>query len=109
MVVAGRGKVIADASVAELLASASGGRIMVRSSAADAAVVLAEAGASVIPAGDGTLIVAGLPAETVIAQLNRRGVPFSEVAAHRATLEDAYLELTRDAVEYRAASPEEAR
>ena len=29
-------------------------------------------------------------------------VPFSEVAAHRATLEQAYMELTRDAVEFRA-------
>ena len=29
-------------------------------------------------------------------------VPFSEVSAHRATLEEAYMELTRDAVEYRA-------
>jgi ABC-2 type transport system ATP-binding protein len=102
MVVAGRGKVVADASVAELLATASGGRIMVRSSAADAAVVLAEAGGSVTPAGDGTLTIAGLSTETVIALLGRHGVPFSEVAAHRATLEDAYLELTRDAVEYRA-------
>jgi ABC-2 type transport system ATP-binding protein len=109
VVVAGRGKVIADASVAELLATASGGRITVRSTAADAAVVLAAAGASVTPAGDGTLTVAGLPAETVVALLNRHGVPFSEVAAHRATLEDAYLELTRDAVEYRAATPGEMR
>jgi ABC-2 type transport system ATP-binding protein len=30
-------------------------------------------------------------------------VPFSEVSAHHATLEQAYLELTRDAAEYRAA------
>jgi ABC-2 type transport system ATP-binding protein len=30
-------------------------------------------------------------------------VPFSEVSAHRATLEEAYLELTEQAVEYRAA------
>ncbi|GAA2071638.1 ABC transporter ATP-binding protein [Actinomadura alba] len=109
VVVAGRGKVIADASVAELLATVSGGRITVRSSTADAAVVLAEAGASVTPAGDGTLTVAGLPAETVVALLNRHGVPFSELAAHRATLEDAYLELTRDSVEYRAATPGEVR
>jgi ABC-2 type transport system ATP-binding protein len=29
-------------------------------------------------------------------------VPFSEVSAHRATLEEAYLELTQEAVEYRA-------
>jgi ABC-2 type transport system ATP-binding protein len=109
VVVAGRGKVIADASVAELLATMSGGRVTVRSSAVDAAVVLAEAGASVTPAGDGTLTVLGPPAETVVALLNRHGVPFSEVAAHRATLEDAYLELTRDAVEYRAATAEEVR
>ncbi|MGZ4443740.1 MAG: ABC transporter ATP-binding protein [Nocardioidaceae bacterium] len=109
VVVAGRGQVIADASVAELLATASGGRITVRTSATDAAGVLAEAGASVTPTGDGTLTVAGLPAETVVALLSRRGVPFSEVAAHRATLEDAYLELTRDAVEYRAAPPGDMR
>jgi len=32
-------------------------------------------------------------------------VPFSEVSAQRATLEEAYLELTREAVEYRAAAP----
>jgi ABC-2 type transport system ATP-binding protein len=34
--------------------------------------------------------------------LSAGGVPFSEVSAHRATLEEAYLELTRDAVEFRA-------
>ena len=32
-------------------------------------------------------------------------MPFAEVTAHRATLEEAYMELTRDAVEYRRASP----
>ena len=31
------------------------------------------------------------------------GVPFAEVAAYRATLEEAYMELTREAVEFRAA------
>jgi ABC-2 type transport system ATP-binding protein len=109
VVVAGRGKVIADASVAELLATASGGRITVRSSTPNAAAVLAAAGGSVTPAGDGVLTVAGLPAETIASLLNRHGVRFSELAAHRATLEDAYLELTRDAVDYRAATPGEAR
>ena len=34
--------------------------------------------------------------------LSENAVPFSEVSAHRASLEEAYLELTRDAVEYRA-------
>jgi ABC-2 type transport system ATP-binding protein len=44
-----------------------------------------------------------------VALLNANGVAFSEVSAHRATLEEAYLELTRDAVEFRAAAPEVAR
>jgi ABC-2 type transport system ATP-binding protein len=38
----------------------------------------------------------------VIAALGAHGVPFSEVAAHRPSLEEAYLELTHNAVDYRA-------
>ena len=45
-----------------------------------------------------------LIAEKVVTLLGESGVPFSEVSAHRATLEQAYMELTRDAVEFRAAS-----
>ena len=40
-----------------------------------------------------------------MAVLSAKAVPFSEVAAHHATLEDAYLDLTRDAVEFRPTSP----
>jgi len=108
VVVVGRGKVIADASVAELLATVSDGRITVRSSATDAEAVLAAAGASVTPAGDGRFTVAGLPAEAVVALLNRHGLSFSELASHRATLEDAYLQLTHNAVDYRATTPRDA-
>jgi ABC-2 type transport system ATP-binding protein len=109
VVVAGRGKVIADASVAQLLAAASDGRVTVRTSAAAASTVLAEAGGTVTPTAPDTLAVAGLAAETVVTVLNRNSVPFSEVSAHRATLEEVYLELTRDAVEFRAATPQETR
>ena len=38
----------------------------------------------------------------MVATLTRHAIPFSEVTAHRATLEKAYMELTRDSVEYRA-------
>jgi ABC-2 type transport system ATP-binding protein len=38
-----------------------------------------------------------------VALLNTSRVPFSEVSAHRATLEEAYLQLTRDAVEFHTA------
>jgi ABC-2 type transport system ATP-binding protein len=102
VVVAGRGRVIADASVAELLAAVADGRVSLRTASPAAAEVLADAGATVTATGPGTMTVAGLPAERVVAVLSGSGVPFSEVSAHRATLEEAYLELTRDAVEFRA-------
>ena len=108
LAIAGRGKVIAHTSTAELLARTSGGRVTVRTTApAQAASVLAGAGATVAPSGPQTLTVAGLPGERVVAVLSQNGVAFSEVAAHRASLEEAYLELTGGAVDYRAATAEE--
>jgi ABC-2 type transport system ATP-binding protein len=109
LLVAGRGKLIADASVAHLMATASDGRVTLRTTAPSAADVLAEAGATVAVASSDTLTVSGLSAETIVGLLGRRGVPFSEVSAHRATLEEAYMELTRDAVEFRATTPEATR
>jgi len=93
--------------VADLLAAASGDRVMLRTvRPAEAAAALARAGGSVAGAdgdGDGgALIVTGLAAGDVVGALSRDGVPFSEVSGHRATLEQAYLELTRDQVDYRA-------
>jgi ABC-2 type transport system ATP-binding protein len=103
LVVVGRGKVVADTGVAALLAAAAGGRVTLRTAAVpDAVLVLDRAGAAVSANGNGTLTISGLPAEQVIAVLNDGGVPFSEVSGHRVTLEQAYLDLTRDAVEFRA-------
>jgi ABC-2 type transport system ATP-binding protein len=103
LVVVGRGKVIADTSVAELLATASGGQLSLRTTArTEAMAVLARAGATVATADRDTLTISGLPAERVIALLGENGLPFSEISAHRATLEQAYMDLTRDAVEFRA-------
>ena len=110
LVVVGRGKVIADTSVAELIATAFDGRVTVRTTArSEAMTVLAHAGAVVAAADRDTLIISGLAAEKIVALLGESGVPFSEVSAHRATLEEAYMELTRDAVEFRAAASEDAR
>jgi ABC-2 type transport system ATP-binding protein len=108
LVVAGHGKVIADAGVAQLLAAASGDRVTLRTTAPAAAQVLAGAGGTVVAGGPDSYTVSGLPASRIVALLSERGVPFSEVSAHRATLEEAYLELTRDAVEFRATAPQEA-
>jgi ABC-2 type transport system ATP-binding protein len=109
VVVVGRGRVIADTSVADLVAGASGGRLTVRTLAPDAAArVLTEAGASVAGTGDGALAVRGLPAERVVTVLTAGAIPFSEVAPHRATLEEAYLQLTGEAVEFRSAAAPQA-
>jgi ABC-2 type transport system ATP-binding protein len=111
LVVVGRGKVVADTSVADLLDAASGGRVMLRTTArTDAMTVLAHAGATVAATGRDTLTISGLAAERIVALLNESAVPFSEVSAHRATLEEAYMELTRDVIEFRGAivEPEQA-
>jgi hypothetical protein len=103
-VIVGRGRVIADTSTAGLLAAASGDRVMVRTAAvAEAAAVLERARAAVTNVDSGVLAVSGLSAEKIATVLAGQSVPFSEVPAHRASLEEAYLELTRDAVDYRAA------
>jgi ABC-2 type transport system ATP-binding protein len=103
LVVVGRGKVIADTSVADLLAAASGDRVTLRTTArAEAMTVLAHAGATVAATNRDTLTVSGLAAGRIVALLGESAVPFSEVSAHHASLEEAYMELTRDAVEFRA-------
>jgi ABC-2 type transport system ATP-binding protein len=105
LVIVGRGKVIADTSVAGLLAAASGDRALLRTTDPDrAAMVLEHAGASVAVTGAGLLTVTGLDTGQISALLAGQAVPFSELSAHRATLEEAYLGLTQDAVEYRAES-----
>jgi ABC-2 type transport system ATP-binding protein len=103
LVVVGRGKVVADTSVASLISSASNGMVMLRTTArTEAMTTLAHAGATTAITGPDTLTVTGLPSSRVIELLNSASLPFSEVSAHRATLEEAYMELTRDSVEFSA-------
>ncbi|MEU4223603.1 ATP-binding cassette domain-containing protein [Nonomuraea sp. NPDC026600] len=110
LVVVGRGRVVADTSVAELIASASTGRVALRTTArSEAMSALAHAGATVAATDRDTLTVTGLAAEHIVALLTQHALPFSEVSAHRATLEEAYLDLTRDTVEFRAAEQEATR
>ncbi|MFD1538482.1 ATP-binding cassette domain-containing protein [Nonomuraea guangzhouensis] len=110
LVVVGRGRVIADTSVAELIATASTGRVSLRTTArSEAMSALAHAGATVAATDRDTLTVTGLAAEHIVALLTRDAVPFSEVSAHRATLEEAYMDLTRDTVDFRATEQEVTR
>ena len=103
LVVVGRGRVIADTSVEDLIAAASGNRITLRTMApADAMTALISAGAEVTVTGAGVLKISNLSSERAVATLTSHAISFSEITAHRATLEQAYLELTSQSVEYRA-------
>jgi ABC-2 type transport system ATP-binding protein len=68
--------------------------------------LLAREGATVAVVDRELLTVTGLPAERIVELLAASRVPFAEVGAHRASLEEAYMELTRDAVEFTSAPAE---
>jgi ABC-2 type transport system ATP-binding protein len=105
IVVIGRGKLIADAPVADLVAAASDASVTVRTPDTGAAMkVLAEAGAVVTSPGGDVLSVVGLAAEEVADLMAERRLRLYELTPHRATLEEAYMSLTQDAVEYGAHS-----
>jgi ABC-2 type transport system ATP-binding protein len=104
LVVIGRGRLIADTSVRELLATASGDRVRLRTPhRTEAMTMLANAGGTVAVTDHDALTISGLPAERIVGLLTEHRLPFTEVAAHRASLEEAYMELTRNAVEFGAA------
>jgi ABC-2 type transport system ATP-binding protein len=108
LVVVGHGRVVADTSVAELIEAASSDRVSVRTDArTEAMTSLAHAGAVVAATGRDRVTVVGMPAAEVVLSLQRADVAFSEVSGHRATLEEAYMELTRDAVEFRGVDSEQ--
>jgi ABC-2 type transport system ATP-binding protein len=110
VVVIGRGRVLADASIGELLARASGDQVLLRTPApADAMAALQRARASATSIDSNTLSVSGLAAQQIVEALNEARVPFSEVTAQRATLEDVYLQLTSGEAEFQAGSDAEAR
>jgi ABC-2 type transport system ATP-binding protein len=110
VVVVGRGRVLADASVDELLADAATEQVLLRTAEpGEATIALEDAGAEVAVSDRGTLAVTGIGAQRVIEALNRAGVAFSEVSTQRATLEDVYLQLTGSEADYRAGNTTEAR
>jgi ABC-2 type transport system ATP-binding protein len=101
LIAVGRGRVIADTSVAKLLAAASKDRVEVTTGQrGEATTVLANAGATVAVGGAETVVVDGLSGDRVAALLTSAGIPFSELRRHRASLEEAYMDLTRGALEF---------
>ncbi|SNR80234.1 ATP-binding cassette domain-containing protein [Actinomadura mexicana] len=103
LVVIGRGRLLADAPAAEVIAAGSGNAVRVRSPRAGVlAERLADAGGQVRHSGEEELRVAGLAVERVGLIAFEAGVPVLELGAVYASLEEAYMELTGASVEYGA-------
>jgi ABC-2 type transport system ATP-binding protein len=105
LIVVGRGRLIADCGMAEFIEPSSGQAVMVRTPSPDAlARAVAAAGGSVTRESD-QLRVRGLSEEEVGDIAFANGVPVYHLAAAKVSLEQAFMELTADSVDYRAALP----
>ena len=103
LLVIGRGHIIAAGPVQQVIDSVAGGAVRVRSPrAGDLAAALAADGATVTSPEAGMLEVSGTTAEHVGEVAFRNGLLLHELSPRRASLEEAYMSLTQDAVEYRA-------
>ncbi len=103
VVIIGRGRLLADASVAEIVArSERAGAVRVRTTDPELlARELLAGGAQVAPQDSGVLQVRGASVDDVGNAARRAGVAVLELGAETGSLEDAYLQLTGDSVEYR--------
>jgi len=103
LIVIGRGQLLAECSMEEFIARASGQTVRVATPQPDLlAKAVAEAGGAAVSGADGTLTVSGLLAAQVGALAAEHGVQLNELTVVRASLEEAFMELTADSVEYRA-------
>jgi ABC-2 type transport system ATP-binding protein len=103
LIVIGRGRLIADAGVQEFIAGAAGNSVRVRSTRPDAlAALLRSPDVTVSRTGDGALDVSGMSTDQIGTIAGAAGITLLELAEQQASLEEAFMDLTRDAVEYRA-------
>ncbi len=102
LVIVGRGRLIEDASVQQVLRGGAGSHVRVRTpSAAVLAEGLRRHGLRTHPADDGDLLVEGATAEAVGDLALAAGVAVHRLGEERSSLEQVYLDLTGDSVEYR--------
>ncbi len=106
LIVIGRGRLIADCSMAEFIARGTGQAVLVRTPQPDAlARAATAAGGTVTQPGGGDLEVRGLPEARIGDLALASGIALHHLAPARASLEEAFMELTADSVEYQAGVP----
>ena len=111
LIVIGRGRKIADMSTEGFIGQASGAVVLVRTpQAAELEAVLSGPDVSVTAAAPGTLEVRGLTAVQIGEAAAANQLVLHELTPQQASLEEAFMTLTRDDVEFKAAKlePEEA-
>jgi ABC-2 type transport system ATP-binding protein len=102
LIVLGKGRIITDAPVADVIAGGTRSRVNVRSPhASRLADLLAGPDVTVMRADSGVLEVTGLEASAIGDLAARHSVAIHELTPKNASLEEAYMALTADAVEYR--------
>jgi ABC-2 type transport system ATP-binding protein len=103
VIVVGRGRLLREQSMAEFIADASSGVVRVRSPQADRlATLLGGEGVTVRNLAAGVLEIEGLPSEQIGITALDAHIPLYELAVQGASLEEAYMALTRDSVDYRS-------
>ena len=107
LIVIGRGRLIADCSMSEFISRSSGALVRVRTPSADAlaAAVSAKGATAAIAADGGAIEVRGMTAEEIGDIAYEHGLRLHELTTVRASLEEAFMELTASSVEYRAGVP----
>jgi ABC-2 type transport system ATP-binding protein len=105
LLVIGKGRLIADTSMDDFVRSSSRQSVHVRSpQAADLAALCRAAGATVQAGTDPEVIeITGMDSAEVGKLAAARGIALSELIPVRPSLEEAFMELTRESVEYQAA------
>jgi len=103
LIIVGRGRLIRDSSVTDFIAEASSQSVRVRTpEATRLADLLVGHGVAVSSPEPGELTVTGLTSEQIGSAAAQAGLPIYELAPVQASLEQAFMELTKDAVEYRS-------
>lgn len=103
LVVIGRGRLIADTSMAAFMAGHTDREVVVRTpQAAELGRRLVEAGADSRPDGENGLIVTGTGAVEVGALAAAGGIELHELTLRQTSLEQAFMKLTQDSIEYTA-------
>jgi ABC-2 type transport system ATP-binding protein len=105
LIVIGRGRLIADTTTAQLIESSARKDVLVRSPrAAELAALMETRGATIKPEDDGALAVTGLDAPAIGDLAAEHGIAVHALIPRSASLEEAYLDLTGEAADFRAAS-----